>query len=478
MPRSARHPRLLFAGTLTATALVAAAMAGSPVVSAAEDEANRPLLAKPMPAQRALTKLSASETALVAAGSDWSVRQLVDQSSDSTLWVDRDGRLFYVEATVPRRQREPAGPAVGPYPYSQTFLLHSKPGSLRTIYLDFTGQTVTGTAWNVLTGTTPQSYGPYDSNGTPGNFSNAEKDQIQLTFQRMAEDFAPFDVDVTTQEPDPAVITRSDVADQVYGTRLLITPTGDVYTMFCGSGCGGVAYIGVYDEVEPTHSYYQPAFVFTNSTGTGAKNIVEAGSHEVGHTLGLNHDGTSTQDYYTGHGVWAPIMGTAYTRPVSQWSKGEYAGANNTEDDFSVMASNGVATRADDHGNTGGSGTLVGPGTTNTPGIITSGDRDWFRFQLPSRGRVRLTATPAPSGPNLDIQMQLTRSDGTVLATTNPAVTAVDAEVATGLNATRRKILDSGAYRVRIIGTNYLDPSTGYSSYGNLGAYTLRVALP
>ena len=478
MPRSARRPRLLVAGILTATALIAAALAGSPAVSAAEDEATGSLLAKPMPAQRALTKLSASETALVAARNDWSVRQLVDESSDGTLWIDRDGRLFYVEDTVPRRHRAPVGPAAGPYPYSQTFLLHSKPGSQRTIYLDFTGHTVTGTAWNALTATDPQSYGPYDSDGNPGAFSNAEKDQIQLTFQKMAEDFAPFDVDVTTQEPDPSVITRTDLADQVYGTRLLITPGGDVYTIYCGSGCGGVAYVDVFDEVEPSHSYYQPAFVFTNGVGTGAKNITEAGSHEVGHNLGLNHDGTPSLGYYAGHGVWAPIMGVGYYEPVSQWSKGEYTNANNTEDDLAVMASNGVASRADDHGNTGGSGTLVGPGTTNTPGVITSGDRDWFRFRQASSGRVTLTATPAPSGPNLDIQMRLTRADGTVLFTANPAVTEVNAEVATGMDAARSKVLGPGNYRVRILGTSYLDPSTGYSSYGNLGAYTLRVALP
>ena len=35
-----------------------------------------------------------------------------------------------------------------PYPYAQTFALHSRPGSSRVIYLDFNGETITGTAWN------------------------------------------------------------------------------------------------------------------------------------------------------------------------------------------------------------------------------------------------------------------------------------------------------------------------------------------
>ena len=33
-------------------------------------------------------------------------------------------------------------------PLDQTFLLHSRPGSKRTIYLDFKGATLSGTAWN------------------------------------------------------------------------------------------------------------------------------------------------------------------------------------------------------------------------------------------------------------------------------------------------------------------------------------------
>lgn len=210
-----------------------------------------------------LDALSTAEKAKVAARNGWSVQRLVGESSDRSLWIDSDGRLFYVEDAVPRGKREGVGPADGPYPYSQTFLLHSKPGSQRTIYLDFNGHTVSGTAWNTLTGADPQVYGAYDSDGNPGSFSNAEQDQIQLTFQKIAEDYAAFDVDVTTQDPGTAAISRSSAADGVYGTRLLITPTGSVYTNYCNSACGGVAYVGVYDNIEPNHSFYQPAFVFS-----------------------------------------------------------------------------------------------------------------------------------------------------------------------------------------------------------------------
>lgn len=224
------------------------------------------------------------------------------------------------------------------------------------------------------------------------------------------------------------------------------------------------------------HSYHQPGFVFTNGSGADAKGMSEAGSHEVGHNLGLSHDGTSTLGYYDGHGPWAPIMGVGYYRPVTQWSKGEYADANNGEDDLAVMASNGVARRADDHGNRRATATAVGAG--RTAGIVTSRERDWFRIQVARLGQVRLNAKPAPSGPNLDIRLQLYGTTGGPIRSANPAVSTVDAEVATGLNARMRRTLDPGTYHVKVSGTKFQTPSTGYSSYASMGAYTVAVRLP
>ena len=49
-----------------------------------------------------------------------------------------------------------------------------------------------------------------------------------------------------------------------------------------------------------------PAYVFTRGTSkTVAKSIAECVSHEVGHTLGLQHDGRADgDDYFLGHGNW------------------------------------------------------------------------------------------------------------------------------------------------------------------------------
>ena len=65
---------------------------------------------------------------------------------------------------------------------------------------------------------------------------------------------------------------------------------------------------------------YDPAYIFVDNLGANTKAIAEAASHEVGHRFGLAHDGVrnadgSVNEYYTGKGLFAPIMGTSYYRP-------------------------------------------------------------------------------------------------------------------------------------------------------------------
>lgn len=67
---------------------------------------------------------------------------------------------------------------------------------------------------------------------------------------------------------------------------------------------------------------YQPVFGFQKSIGTGAKNIPEAASHEVGHNFSVNDEGRAQRaGYYQGHPQWAPIMGVGYYQPVSEWAR-------------------------------------------------------------------------------------------------------------------------------------------------------------
>ena len=48
------------------------------------------------------------------------------------------------------------------------------------------------------------SHPAMDLAGNGASFTNAELLQVQDIYQRVAEDYAPFDVDVTTEEPPAA----------------------------------------------------------------------------------------------------------------------------------------------------------------------------------------------------------------------------------------------------------------------------------
>lgn len=392
--------------------------------------------------------------------------------TDSTLWVDPNGMLLYVdEHTVSETEAAaaevPQTESIAPFPLADTFLLNSKPGSSRTIYLDFDGHTTSGTGWNAsYTGGADIVSAPFDEDGSPSTFNDREREIIQLTWQRMAEDYAPFDVNVTTQDPGEAAIIRATSSDTVYGTRCVFSATN-----FTGSGIGGIAYVGVFNYVG---SYYQPAFVMTSGLGSSgtalasrAKFFAEAGSHEVGHNLGLSHDGTASVGYYEGHGVWAPIMGVGYYREVSQWSRGEYPGANQTQDDIQLIQNYGAPLRTDDHGNTTGTATAISSATVNTSGIIsTRTDVDYFSF-VTGAGNVSLNFTAAPPAGNLNISVDLLDSNGAVVASSNPA----------GINAAINTSVSAGTYYLKIDGVGEGDLITGYSDYGSLGAYKITGTL-
>lgn len=394
--------------------------------------------------------------------------------TDKHAWVDASGRLLFIDDFEPPPANATGASAIigtsaaAPFALADTFLLHSKPGAQRVIYLDFDGFTITGSAWNAGTITAA----PFDLDGIPTSFSATEQERIQYIWQRVADDYAQFDIDVTTQEPTADALNRTSSTDQVYGTRAVITRNN----FGACSSCGGVAYVGVFDYYSSTTpSYYQPAWIFFDALGSGnEKYVAEAISHEVGHNLGLSHDGTSTVGYYTGHGSgvtgWAPIMGVGYYQNLVEWSKGEYPDANNKEDDILVIQSNGGLLKTDDFGNamttaaalagTASSGVF----TVNQSGLIgSSADVDYFSF-VAGAGTLTITVTPGVRSPNLDAYIELLDAAGNQVAVANPVDT---------LDATITVNIPAGAYYLKVDGVGKGDLTTGYSDYGGLGSYTL-----
>lgn len=388
---------------------------------------------------------------------------------DPTLHVDEADNLLYIDdATEEAPTFDSAAPtaaAAAPFAYDQTFKLHSRPGSNRVIYLDFDGYITSNTQWNTsYTSGQPINSAPFSIDADPNTFNTQEQDAIQYIWQRVAEDYAPFDVDITTEDPGNAAIYRSASSDLVYGTRAVISPTN-----FTGSSIGGVAYVGAFNG---TGTSYKPAFIMTSGLGNNEKNIAEATSHEVGHNLGLSHDGKTNADgtttgYYSGQGDWAPIMGVGYYKSVTQWSKGEYPGANQLQDDLAVMQTYGISLIADDYGDTRPAAKVLSGANVSASGVITTrNDVDVFQFST-GDGNVAFNINPAPRGGNLDIQAQISDAQGNVITTVNPA----------GLPATVNQYLSAGVYYLTIDGVGAGDAATGYSDYASIGQYSFTGTL-
>ena len=315
--------------------------------------------------------------------------------------------------------------------------LQSLPGADAVVYLDFDGEESVFPLWGYI-------------DALPSGASNA---QIHEVWQGVAEDFLPFNINVTT--------IRSVYQNAAEGSRMqvIVTPTKDAAPAF-----GGVAYTG---------SFNWTGNIVCWAFSTTGKNAVEAISHEVGHTLGLSHDGLSSpiETYYLGHAGWAPIMGLGYYQNPSQWSKGEYENANNLEDDIQIIttANNNVDYRDDDHGDTAATATwldVTPAGEVSNEGVIGSApDADLFRFET-SGGNLALAINCASFNPNLDIRAEILDAAQSVIASSDPAGT---------LNASFNSLsLAAGTHYLRVTGIGRGDPFTdGYSDYGSLGAYTV-----
>jgi len=374
------------------------------------------------------------------------------------------GRLTSITATL----TQPVAPL------SSTFFLNSRPSATKTIYLDFDGHTTSGTSWNTTFTSGADIVTPaFDLDGDTSTFTPQELLAIQEIWTRVAEDFAPFDVNVTTQDPGLANIVRSGAGDTRWGSRIVC---GGSEADWLNLPAVGIAHLNSFGS-----SIDDPVFNFTDDQFGVLLDMADTASHEVGHALGLSHDGTASLAYYPGHGTgniaWAPIMGSGFGVPVSQWSKGEYPGANNKEDDLAIIAgpANGFGFRADDYGNTRQTATqLSSKKVGSTRNITTSGvigrntDQDWFSFAT-TGGNVSFSFAGAAAGGDLDIAATLYDANGLPLLTSN---------IATELFTSFTANLPAGTYYISVDGVGAGSLSTGYSDYGSLGNYTITGTIP
>lgn len=405
------------------------------------------------------------------------------------LRVDDGGGVFFADTLRPdNAMRKSASRSTGTvsaaYVPGDALFLHSRPGATKRVYLDFNGHTFSNTAWGAGTFVAVA----FSTDTDRANFSDSERTAIINIWHRVAEDLAPFDIDVTTEEPASFNSTTG---------RVIITEDTDANGVAMPSaGGGGVAYVNVFGASN-YHTYYSPAIVYADNLGPNVDTyIAEASSHEFGHNLGLSHDGTTAGvAYYAGHGSglvsWAPIMGNSYYNNVTEWSKGEYTGANQTQDDLAIIGAK-LGFRADDHGNSIASGstlTVAGDGTVDASnpeldpynllpqnkGVINSGtDVDVFTFVAGS-GPLTLTVTPAwdafyrattRRAANLDVGLELRDNAGNLVASSDP-----DTDTSASVSAT----VGAGTYHLLVTGVgNAVVP---YSDYDSLGQFFINGSI-
>ena len=331
--------------------------------------------------------------------------------------------------------------------------LSSYPTAQATIFLDFDGQTVTSSVWN-------------NGNTLVCAASGMNDTQITEIFNRVSEDYRPFNINITT---DSTVFLAAPLTKRI---RIIVTPTSAWYT-----GVGGVSYTGSFTWGDDT-----PGFVFPDRLANSPKIIAECCTHESGHTVGLSHQSTYSNtctlvDTYnsgvgTGEIGWAPVMGNSYYKNLTGWNNGPTPnGCNTDQDNLSIITTqNGFTYRADDYSDDPNNNPAVIPVTNNTfsiSGIITTpSDKDAFKFDFATKGLLHLNAIPFSvnsanlDGADLDIKVVLLNSAKQIIGTYDPA---------TLLNAVIDTTLNAGTYYVTLQGTGNVNTT----NYGSLGSYTI-----
>jgi hypothetical protein len=202
---------------------------------------------------------------------------------------------------------------------AQVPVLNSYSPASATVYLEFGGAEVDGTVWN--------EQGKIFA--APSGLTTAS---ITWIHQQIAEHFTLFNLNITT---DRSVYERAPVRQRI---RIIITPEGSWYGQV-----SGISAVGSFVWGDDT-----PAWVFTDALGNNPVFIAAAATHQIGHTLGLQH-----QSLYDAYGVMiselsggennilsndAPLMGVPFYKEAD-WKNGHPSTSSDAvQSDTAVIA--------------------------------------------------------------------------------------------------------------------------------------------
>lgn len=353
--------------------------------------------------------------------------------------------------------------------------LNSLPGAAAKIYLDFNGHFQ---ATPAITGFPENLASPKFT--VDGDATNVSKriDAIREIWAHVAEDYAPFNVNVTTVDP-------GDFSHNSHNLRVVITGE-DVSP----DNNGGVAM----NDSFTAESLENVVYVFSRSGQTTATEtagsqrlpsfIGRVASHEAGHAFGLEHQslwegGELVEEYHPGLGAKGPIMGNAKSTRTTWWHGLDEFG--HVQDDMAIIASakNGFGFRSDEIGTSFANpqtltkydpvfGALTGSGV-----ISTTSDIDVFRFDWGggfATIRLDIGTLGQRDTANLDPKLELYRQN-TDIATISPTPSRTD-QLAT---LVKQASPGSGQISMDIPAGVYFVRVRSQGAYGDVGQYTVNV---
>jgi len=510
--------------TSAAVGACALALGGAALPAAAEDSSEVGTLTS-----------AADKYEIAAASTARSVTEVKQAETRGELLISDRGSVVEVDKAFDGGQLStlalPAAPEAAAVPGSPDG--GSRPDAPVTVYLDFDGETLTGVEWNDVSHRDSLKFVAQ---------AKADAEYKEQVWSAVAEDYAPFNVNVTTKKPSDDKLYKTSQDDNEYGSHVIITDSYDEVLPEAG-GTSGLAFIGGTGS-----DYATGALVFTKGTtadgnvaSATAKDVADTATHESGHNFGLEHDsieGESSGYYTPTDGVWGTIMGSTYYVPLTQWSNGDYAGANNKQDDLGTITDRKAATydivsvtvdgqpyegpvcpvgdadpnspepgdqfyvpnannecdgsgapvvvtwtyfdradfAADQVGDDAASAkALDNDGSFEAPGVIERRkDVDVFSV-VTAGGPFTASVKVADFSPNLDAKLTLTDASGKVLAENDAPTTRTSIEVAAGLGAAVTADVEPGVYYLTVDGVGAGDPSK--ATVSNAGGYSDYASL-
>lgn len=355
-------------------------------------------------------------------------------------------------------------------------VLNSNPDASRTLYLDFDGHEQFN--WNGRSQNT--STPVFDVDGQRGHFNSTELQIIEDAWAAAAEDFAPFDINVTTVDP-------GGMKDGI-SLRVAIGGYADDWYMDPNSKkkrTSGVAKMDNFTNPKLPNI----AYVFAETIAVDRRDIAvddvalligSTIAHEAGHAIGLQHKsefdlaGNELVEYSGGEGDWTPIMGANMQQDRTIWTGKEYtlksAPRQIQGDDDLYVLNDLLGARIDDHGQDLESATSLG--TLNAfrnsavgLGIVENvADTDTFTFTVSETGPLTIQLLANDVSANLDSFLSFGPTVSFGITDTHHSSPADDLNAAlTVFNVT------PGQYYVNVRSVGQLQ--------GDIGQYTLRLDL-